>query len=1061
MKPFLVFLAIVLLVGLFCIFPANAFVMGFNATVDGYTDRTAANMTMTEVVGAGTGANTVGTTMVSKLETFPGTTTDHFHVGSKIIWSANTAPIPDGATITDVRFNYTIFLNNSGMKPFQMTITNGSLTTEGAIVAGDYARNGSTEYISRVLWSDTNLAQGTTQRSVQFNAAGIAGINKTGNTTLFIQISDLQDTAFTGVWDTDPVTGENNTIQMRSNDHATAAYRPVLNITYTLPSTKTYPTNITDTYILPNSDTALPSEGMTLNVSATAGEITHGYFVIKAPLAATDMSVNASAMTNETGGTIPASALNITTVVSWWQSPNNATSSNYVLVGLGTNWRLTPELKVCNRSLVRADWTAQTNDLWVENATFTGYVPIDNRSINGWVKDYKIIDDCSANGYPIPFSMTKDENAIVSIRFKVPDNTPPGNYSVKLGVNSSESNPTMFNATLWVLPFELENNTYTCHYYGTDSLDATLGDNYIAHRNLVSEANYTVMLQNLKDHGCSPVVETGTDGYAAGTETMLDLIDAMDFPKTDLFYSGYGWGTGSSNLSNAQMTAAVNEVTAAVASARTTHGYTGNIYFLGRDEPTLEEMIYAKPLYENITANGGSVYGAITNNVSYLIDYLNPVSTNASASSYPYVTSVDGSWLDIANRNISHAAGKKVWVYYNPQVGIEYPQTYRRNFGLLLAKWGFDGGFDYQWYRHQPTNSSTTDKNTTWNEYHRATGTAGGWYKPGGMVYPKYGGYINTLQYDEDGEGKVDQQYYLTLAHYNPQMANDTITAGISDGSTMQAVRANLTRLILTESATPTVAGFSGTPISGTAPVTVTFTDASTYLPVSWKWAYKNATVGWTAFPTNSTAQNPVTTFPAGVYDINLTATNAVGSDDEIKTAYLAFLPPPTVASFTANDTSLCMGDYVKFTDTSTNYPNSWIWQYGDGNTSTLQSPTFQYNVAGTFDVDHWANNTGGGSWDNDTAMLTVYSCTAPTFTPSRTIARWPGNTTIDFTDTSTNSPTAWNWYFSDGTANVTTQNAAHTYRQRGSFPACLITTTPAGKFTGCQTIRILIGDTN
>jgi PKD repeat protein len=36
-----------------------------------------------------------------------------------------------------------------------------------------------------------------------------------------------------------------------------------------------------------------------------------------------------------------------------------------------------------------------------------------------------------------------------------------------------------------------------------------------------------------------------------------------------------------------------------------------------------------------------------------------------------------------------------------------------------------------------------------------------------------------------------------------------------------------------------------------------------------------------------NTTQNPKYTFPAGTYDINLTATNAGGSDDEIKTGYI------------------------------------------------------------------------------------------------------------------------------------------------------------------------------
>jgi len=87
-------------------------------------------------------------------------------------------------------------------------------------------------------------------------------------------------------------------------------------------------------------------------------------------------------------------------------------------------------------------------------------------------------------------------------------------------------------------------------------------------------------------------------------------------------------------------------------------------------------------------------------------------------------------------------------------------------------------------------------------------------------------------------------------------------------------------------------------PRIGTGPLSVTFSDQSTNTPTSWRWAYRNATVGWTQF---STVQNPTFTFPPGTYDINLTATNAGGSDDELKSGYVVVSAPvvPPEAAFT------------------------------------------------------------------------------------------------------------------------------------------------------------------
>ncbi|MEX2183071.1 MAG: S8 family serine peptidase [Chloroflexota bacterium] len=86
---------------------------------------------------------------------------------------------------------------------------------------------------------------------------------------------------------------------------------------------------------------------------------------------------------------------------------------------------------------------------------------------------------------------------------------------------------------------------------------------------------------------------------------------------------------------------------------------------------------------------------------------------------------------------------------------------------------------------------------------------------------------------------------------------------------------------------TAPIADFSGTPTSGTAPLTVQFTDTSTGVPTSWSWNFGD---GGT-----STAQHPSRTYQAaGTYTVTLTAANATGSDVETKTGYITVSAPPT-----------------------------------------------------------------------------------------------------------------------------------------------------------------------
>ena len=68
----------------------------------------------------------------------------------------------------------------------------------------------------------------------------------------------------------------------------------------------------------------------------------------------------------------------------------------------------------------------------------------------------------------------------------------------------------------------------------------------------------------------------------------------------------------------------------------------------------------------------------------------------------------------------------------------------------------------------------------------------------------------------------------------------------------------------------------------------------------------------------------------------------------------LTCCPEPPVASFTPDTTFGYTDLYVNFTDTSTagTFPiASWFWDFGDGNTSTLQNPTHIYTTGGTFSV--------------------------------------------------------------------------------------------------------------
>jgi uncharacterized protein (TIGR02145 family) len=72
-------------------------------------------------------------------------------------------------------------------------------------------------------------------------------------------------------------------------------------------------------------------------------------------------------------------------------------------------------------------------------------------------------------------------------------------------------------------------------------------------------------------------------------------------------------------------------------------------------------------------------------------------------------------------------------------------------------------------------------------------------------------------------------------------------------------------------------------------------------------------------------------------------------------------IPKPDV-KFVADMTIAWDETTISFTNRTLNEPSSWLWSFGDGNTSTDQEPAHVYNSAGTYTVELTAENESGTS---------------------------------------------------------------------------------------------------
>ncbi len=163
------------------------------------------------------------------------------------------------------------------------------------------------------------------------------------------------------------------------------------------------------------------------------------------------------------------------------------------------------------------------------------------------------------------------------------------------------------------------------------------------------------------------------------------------------------------------------------------------------------------------------------------------------------------------------------------------------------------------------------------------------------------------------------------------------------------------------------VANFSSNVVSGTQPLNVAFNDKSTGTPIAWNWTFGDGTY--------SAVKNPTHTYSsAGNYTVTLTATNAAGSNTVTKSSYIkvtAAAQKP-VAAFSASPTSGKVPLKVLFTDKSTGSPTSWVWNFGDGITSSTRNATHTYTKKGKFTVTLTAKNASGSSTKTLSGYITV-----------------------------------------------------------------------------------------
>ncbi len=239
--------------------------------------------------------------------------------------------------------------------------------------------------------------------------------------------------------------------------------------------------------------------------------------------------------------------------------------------------------------------------------------------------------------------------------------------------------------------------------------------------------------------------------------------------------------------------------------------------------------------------------------------------------------------------------------------------------------------------------------------------------------------------------------------------------------------------------------------------ITVTSPGAGSISSYAWSITYPDNTT------VNASSSQYIAIFSQpGTYDVSLTIN---GSETTTIQNYITVYPVPQ-ASFTVNDQEGCWPFCVEFTDVTLLGGGDiveWAWDFGNGATSTAQSPVYCYNQEGTYSPVFSVEDEHGCFSDVTMPGLINVESTFPNsvFTISNELDCMPP-VLEELTNNSNGiSALTSTWDFGDGNTSTLpgADDTQHTWNNTGTYSVCLTVEDAIG-CTDTQCQELVIFDT-
>ncbi len=523
----------------------------------------------------------------------------------------------------------------------------------------------------------------------------------------------------------------------------------------------------------------LPQDGTIsdqLSIISAQGEFEAASFVL-APLSdVSSVTFAVNELTGE-GGTIPASAVDLRVVKTWYQGGTAwqsyfADSSKQVLV---------PELLLHDENLIMVDHNRKGNSLRVDYPAGSQYKDISNIPATKFNTYDEPVEDSPTL---LPIALKQGESKQMWLTLKVPNQTPAGFYTGTINITANGVSAGSITLNIRILPFELplpktyydvNKDFYVMLFHqsrvkehlaqakgNTALVETKLLNDYrnLAEHNVLNlpgplysvndKATFTRQLELMQQAGLSLNPLFGVKqtfppydifnkytGYLAAKTTYEANPTPENKTKMDTLYTQWRNGVAAQQ-------AALDEAFDYVSNLV---GHT-NLYFDGWDEPGWSMLQFQQEMWKFVQDNGFKVFS--TGTVKHLEL---EVKEN-------FLNTVGEPTREKADAWHAYGSDKMITNYAYPHTGPENPDLMRQRHGMWTYKANYDATYNYIFYEGPP---NIWNDNSIQDEFRNFN-----------LVYPTRTKLIDTIAWEGYREGIDDIRYATKLK----QLAADAVASG-------------------------------------------------------------------------------------------------------------------------------------------------------------------------------------------------------------------------------------------------------------------------------------------